>query len=174
MSGTPDPALVDQLRSVPMFAELTAASLARMRGDPGDPDGERARWRRGVRRVGQMGLDHYGGMALPARIVPLRTRADASCVDLVALVDAASMLFVSGGKPRYLADVISDRFVPGLQRFVMARVPDNMWFARDRGAHGDRGRRLRLAGVRGRQGRRPSGTFDAYVQRRRGLLHGRP
>jgi cyanophycinase len=54
-------------------------------------------------RWGRMGLDHYAQLGLEARVVPLKTRDDASAPALVAALDDASMIFFSGGNPAYLA-----------------------------------------------------------------------
>jgi cyanophycinase len=54
-------------------------------------------------RWGRMGLDHYAQLGLEARVVPLKTRDDASEPALVAALDDASMIFFSGGNPAYLA-----------------------------------------------------------------------
>jgi cyanophycinase len=59
-------------------------------------------------RWGAMGLEHYDAMAVPARLVPLRERADAMREEVVRQLAAASMVFFSGGKPRYLAEVVKD------------------------------------------------------------------
>jgi cyanophycinase len=59
-------------------------------------------------RWGAMGLEHYDAMSIPARVVPLRERADAMREDVVRQLAAASMVFFSGGKPRYLAEVVKD------------------------------------------------------------------
>jgi cyanophycinase len=53
-------------------------------------------------RWGRMGLDHYAQLGLDARVVPLKTRDDASNPALIAPLDDASMVFFSGGNPAYL------------------------------------------------------------------------
>jgi cyanophycinase-like exopeptidase len=57
-------------------------------------------------RWAQMGLDHYAQLGLQARVVALKTRADASMPEVVAAIDDASMAFFSGGNPAYLARTI--------------------------------------------------------------------
>ena len=57
-------------------------------------------------RWGAMGLAHYEAMGVPARIVTLRDRTDAMREEFAGQVADASMVFFSGGKPRYLADVV--------------------------------------------------------------------
>jgi len=54
-----------------------------------------------------MGLSHYESIDVPARALELRTREDAEDADLAADVGEASMLFFSGGSPRYLADTLA-------------------------------------------------------------------
>jgi cyanophycinase-like exopeptidase len=57
-------------------------------------------------RWGAMGLAHYEAMGVPASIVPLEDRSDAMRKGVASLVADASMVFFSGGKPRYLARAI--------------------------------------------------------------------
>jgi cyanophycinase len=59
-------------------------------------------------RWGRMGLDHYRGDGVPATVVPVKTREDADRNDLAASVEAASMIYFSGGKPTRLAEVLRD------------------------------------------------------------------
>jgi cyanophycinase len=59
-------------------------------------------------RWGQMGLAHYRDDGVPAAVVPVRTQEDARRDELVAAVEAASMLYFSGGKPSRLAGVLRD------------------------------------------------------------------
>jgi len=59
-------------------------------------------------RWGRMGLEHYGDGGVRAAVVPVKTRQDAHRDDLVAQVEAASMIYFSGGKPSRLADVLRD------------------------------------------------------------------
>ncbi len=58
-------------------------------------------------RWGRMGLEHYAAMGVEARVVPVRTRADAERDDLTQQVRSAAMVFFSGGKPQYLASVLA-------------------------------------------------------------------
>jgi cyanophycinase-like exopeptidase len=53
-----------------------------------------------------MGLKHYASIGVPARVVPLKVRADAERADLVQQLRDASLVFFSGGSPRYLADTL--------------------------------------------------------------------
>jgi Peptidase family S51 len=59
-------------------------------------------------RWGRMGLVHYAESGVPASVVPLKVREDASDPEVVAAVEAASMIYFSGGKPTRLADVLRD------------------------------------------------------------------
>lgn len=54
-------------------------------------------------RWGRMGLDHYARLGLEAHVVSLKTREDAFDPKVIAAIDAASMVFFSGGNPAYLA-----------------------------------------------------------------------
>jgi cyanophycinase len=55
-----------------------------------------------------MGLAHYRDDGVPAAVVPVRTQEDARRDELVAAVEAASMIYFSGGKPSRLAGVLRD------------------------------------------------------------------
>jgi cyanophycinase len=57
-------------------------------------------------RWGNMAAEHYSSLALPARLLGLKMRADAHKPDLVTAVDEASMVFFSGGNPMYLHDTL--------------------------------------------------------------------
>ena len=59
-------------------------------------------------RWARMGLDHYAERGVAAEVVPVRTREDALSDDLAARIRDASMVFFSGGKPQYLAEVMDD------------------------------------------------------------------
>jgi cyanophycinase len=59
-------------------------------------------------RWGRMGLDHYAESGVPAAVIPVKVRDDAFDPDVVATVEAASMIYFSGGKPSRLADVLRD------------------------------------------------------------------
>jgi cyanophycinase len=50
-----------------------------------------------------MGLRHYAAAGIPAQVVGLRTRDDATRPDLVDELRGASVAFFSGGNPAYLA-----------------------------------------------------------------------
>jgi cyanophycinase len=57
-------------------------------------------------RWNAMGLAHYASLGITARALPVRNRVDALDTGLAAHLDAASMVFFSGGSPKYLADSI--------------------------------------------------------------------
>lgn len=59
-----------------------------------------------VARIGRDALDHFDTLGTAARLLPLLTRDDASRPDLVALVAGASMVFLAGGQPAYLATAL--------------------------------------------------------------------
>jgi cyanophycinase-like exopeptidase len=53
-----------------------------------------------------MGLAHYEALDVPATAVRVRTRADALVAGVAAPLESASMVFFSGGSPKYLAETI--------------------------------------------------------------------
>ncbi len=53
-----------------------------------------------------MGLAHYRSLGIPATAVRVRTRADALAAGVAAPLESASMVFFSGGSPKYLAETI--------------------------------------------------------------------
>ena len=57
-------------------------------------------------RWAKMGLDHYAEMGVSAEAIPVKTRDDAENVGWAARVEAASMVYFSGGKPQHLAEVL--------------------------------------------------------------------
>ena len=58
-------------------------------------------------RWSRMGLGHFAESGVPAEVLPVRRRDDAMREDLAARVEAASMVYFSGGKPSYLAGVLA-------------------------------------------------------------------
>lgn len=54
------------------------------------------------------GLEHFGGLGVPAQVLPLRTREDAARPDVVSMLDDASLVFFSGGNPWYVAETLRD------------------------------------------------------------------
>ena len=59
-------------------------------------------------RWADMGLDHFRRLEVPAEVLPVKTRADASRPDLVARLEGAAYVYFSGGNPAYLAGVLRD------------------------------------------------------------------
>jgi cyanophycinase len=57
-------------------------------------------------RWGRLGLEHFGSIGMDARLVDVRTRADAEREDRAEQLDGAAMVFFSGGKPQHLAETI--------------------------------------------------------------------
>jgi cyanophycinase len=57
-------------------------------------------------RWGRMGLEHYAAMGWPASVLPVKTREDAEREDLAAELDAASLVYLSGGNPKHLGSAI--------------------------------------------------------------------
>jgi cyanophycinase-like exopeptidase len=93
----------------PWSEEVERAALQGARGDgsvaivptASFPDGQAI-----FERWGTLGLAHYEAMGVTASVVPIRDRSDAMREELASQVADASMVFFSGGKPRYLAEVI--------------------------------------------------------------------
>jgi cyanophycinase len=57
-------------------------------------------------RWARMGLDHYADAGVTAEAIPVKRNDDAERDDWAARAEAASMVYFSGGKPQYLADVL--------------------------------------------------------------------
>ncbi len=57
-------------------------------------------------RWARMGLEHYGSIGVDARLVDVRTRADAERTERAAELEGTAMVFFSGGKPQHLASTI--------------------------------------------------------------------
>jgi cyanophycinase-like exopeptidase len=58
-------------------------------------------------RWNAMGLAHYTSLGITANALPVRNRVDALDPKPAAAIDSASMVFFSGGSPKYLAQSIS-------------------------------------------------------------------
>ncbi len=56
----------------------------------------------------EQGLAHYARLGIAAAAPDLRMRADAFSPEVLAQLEAASMVFFSGGNPAYLASVLAD------------------------------------------------------------------
>src|ERR1700674_79859 len=66
-----------------------------------------------------MGLVHYESLGITAHAVRVRTRADALEPGVANLLDDVSMVFFSGGSPKYLAETVSGTPVwDGVQRLL--------------------------------------------------------
>ncbi len=52
------------------------------------------------------GLEHYRDLGIPAEVLPLKTRHDASREDVIARLGDASAIFFSGGNPARLTQVM--------------------------------------------------------------------
>jgi cyanophycinase len=59
-------------------------------------------------RWGSLGLAHFSRLDIPAEVLDLQTREDADDPRLVARLDGASAVFVSGGNPAYLAATLAE------------------------------------------------------------------
>jgi cyanophycinase len=52
------------------------------------------------------GLAHYASLGIPAEVIPLKTRDDASRSEIIAQLEGASVAFFSGGNPVYLSSTL--------------------------------------------------------------------
>jgi cyanophycinase len=77
------------------------------------PDGDRV-----FERWGAMGLDHYAEVGVDAEVVPVKERAQAQDAGVAERVGSASMIYLSGGKPQHLANVL--RSTPLLEAILGA------------------------------------------------------
>lgn len=59
-------------------------------------------------REGKRALAHFAGLGVPAQLAGLVTRQDAFRPDLAAAAETASMVFLAGGQPAYLASALID------------------------------------------------------------------
>jgi len=85
----------------PWSSEVETTALAGAAGDGSVaivPTASAAEGDHVFERWGQMGLDHYRDDGVPAAVVPIKTREDAHRDDLVASVEAASMIYFSDNK----------------------------------------------------------------------------
>ena len=55
----------------------------------------------------EKGLAHYRRLGVEAEVLPLKTRGDAGEERFIAALERASMAFVSGGNPAYLASALN-------------------------------------------------------------------
>lgn len=68
-----------------------------------------------------MGLSHYGSLGIRAQAVRVRTRVDALDQGAAKLLDDVSMVFFSGGSPKYLWHTIAGTPVWNALRRLIAR-----------------------------------------------------
>ncbi|MGH8835324.1 MAG: Type 1 glutamine amidotransferase-like domain-containing protein [Actinomycetes bacterium] len=95
----------------PSAAEPDRAALELARGDGRvlvvptavAPEGAQA-----VARIGRDAVHHFGALGVTARLLPLLSRDDAFRPNLVADIAGASMIFLAGGQPAYLATTLLD------------------------------------------------------------------
>lgn len=69
-----------------------------------------ASWPDGPERFaewGRKGVEHYRRLGRDASVVPLRTREDAFDPRLAETIAGAALIFFSGGRPSYLAEVLA-------------------------------------------------------------------
>ena len=70
------------------------------------------------------GLDHYRELGIPAEILALKTRGDASREDVIARLGEASAVFFSGGNPARLTQVVLETpFWEALQAAITDGLP---------------------------------------------------
>ena len=67
-----------------------------------------------------LGVKHFSGMGANVSAVPVITRQDAQNPALAAQVRASNFIYISGGKPDYLLDVLQDSLVWQEIREVLA------------------------------------------------------
>lgn len=60
---------------------------------------------------GHKGLDHFSSLGVPAEVLEVRTREDAERPELAARLEGASVVYLSGGNPAHLAEVLRDTAV---------------------------------------------------------------
>jgi cyanophycinase len=77
-------------------------------------------------RWASMGLEHFATLGVPAEVVPLKVRRDAEDPHLVRLLEGASVVYVSGGNPAYLARTLEDT---AFWARVLERLVEGMGYA---------------------------------------------
>ncbi len=108
----------------PWSTEVESLALAEAEGDGSIailPTASASEGDRVFDRWGRMGLVHYAESGVPASVVPVKVREDASDPQIVAAVEAASMIYFSGGKPTRLSDVLRDSPLLDAIRRAIAR-----------------------------------------------------
>ena len=89
-----DRALLARLPAAPRVVVLPTASAP---DGPGVPD----RW-------ASMGVEHFTRLGASVEPLMLLTRADADRSDFASQIAAANLVYLSGGKPRYLLETLRD------------------------------------------------------------------
>jgi cyanophycinase len=74
----------------------------------------------------EQGMLHYTGLGVPVEVLDVRTRDDATANGAADRVAAASMVFLSGGNPAYLATVFSGT---PLWQTLCERLDDGLAYA---------------------------------------------
>jgi cyanophycinase len=74
-------------------------------------------------RWGNMGLRHYEELGIPAEVVSLKERKDASDPEIVSKLDGASVVYFSGGNPAFLSHTLADS---PFWRLVLQGLDDGM------------------------------------------------
>jgi cyanophycinase len=70
------------------------------------------------------GLDHYRAIGVPAEVLALKTRDDASRDEVIARLEEASVIFFSGGNPARLTQVVlGTPFWGALQAAILDGLP---------------------------------------------------
>ncbi len=102
-------ALVGAGEYLPLLAAVDKLLLERVHGIPrvvvlptaAAPDGTAV-----AERWAEMGVKHFSQLEVHAEAVMLLTRRDAGHAGLTAQIAAANFIYLSGGKPRYLLEVL--------------------------------------------------------------------
>jgi cyanophycinase len=66
------------------------------------PDGEEV-----FQRWGRMGRDHFHALGATAEMLPVRTRDDAADPAILDAIDGVDLVYLSGGKPDFLYDILA-------------------------------------------------------------------
>ena len=75
-------------------------------------------------RWGSLGLAHFARLEVPAEVLPLKTRDDASRDELIERLEDASVIFFSGGNPARLTQVVlGTPFWDALQGAILDGLP---------------------------------------------------
>lgn len=113
----------------PWTREVDAWLLERAKGDgsvlvaptasAGEGDDVFARW-------AAKGLAHFEASGVPAKVLPIKTRADAEREDVAAALRTASVVYFSGGNPWYLAETLRGS---AFLRIMLERLDDGLAYA---------------------------------------------